>query len=177
LEKPLSGRHFLRYQDWVNKSQRIEELVSSLDLPLGGVSQAGRYHPCYLGYFECFNSQHYYEAHDVLEHLWLMQQRGARDYDFYKGLIQLAGGFVHLKLHHAEPLHPKHGRRLQPARRLFLRAVEHLLPYGEHYQGLDLIAPVTVARSFALLLEKESFSLNPWSPERAPRLPMPGGLD
>ena len=28
-------------------------------------------HPCYVGYFRCWNEQRYYEAHDVLEHLWL----------------------------------------------------------------------------------------------------------
>ena len=50
----------------------------------------------------------------VLEHLWLKEGRGAPDYAFYKGLIQLAGGFVHLKLQRSHPEHPKHGRRLLP---------------------------------------------------------------
>ena len=27
----------------------------------------------YLGYFDCFNRQHYFEAHEVLEALWLPQ--------------------------------------------------------------------------------------------------------
>ena len=31
----------------------------------------------YLGYFDCFNDQLFYEAHDVLEVLWLADRRGA----------------------------------------------------------------------------------------------------
>src|SRR5215472_14991615 len=50
----------------------------------------------YLGYFECFNRQLFYEAHDVLEELWLGQRRGPNG-AFYKGLIQLAGAFVHVQ--------------------------------------------------------------------------------
>jgi predicted metal-dependent hydrolase len=50
----------------------------------------------YAGYFECFNRGLYFEAHDVLEQLWLAQ-RGGRNDPFYKGLIQLAGAFVHLQ--------------------------------------------------------------------------------
>jgi predicted metal-dependent hydrolase len=41
----------------------------------------------YLAYFECFNRQQYFEAHQVLEPLWL-SQRGAPRERFYKGLIQ-----------------------------------------------------------------------------------------
>ena len=152
----------------MNKSDRIEAFVEEL-----GLAHGVDYDPCYLGYFECFNSQRYYEAHDVLEYLWLKDGREAPDYDFYKGLIQLAGGFVHLKLHYFSPRHPKHGKRLAPANRLFRRAVEHLIPYGEHHRGLDLIAPVTLARSYADLLDQSGLDLNPWSPDRAPRLPIP----
>lgn len=155
----------------MSKSERIESFISGLDCGAAGIKSD--HDRCYLGYFECFNSQRYYEAHDVLEHLWLKDGREAPDYDFYKGLIQLAGGFVHLKLQHASPDHPKHGKRLAPALRLFRRAAEHLTPYGEHHQGLDLIAPLTVANTFADLLEKGRASFNPWSPDRAPLLPLP----
>ena len=154
----------------MKKSARIESFIEGL-----GLVQTTSFDPCYLGYFECFNTQNYYEAHDVLEHLWLKDGRSAPDYAFYKGLIQLAGGFVHLKLQHANPTHPKHGKRLAPARRLLLRAVENIAPYGEHHHGLDLAAPLTLARSFAELLEKGGDSFNPWHPERAPRLPVPSG--
>ena len=50
----------------------------------------------YLGYFACFNRGWFYEAHDVLEELWLANRTGP-NYAFYKGLIQLAGAFVHLQ--------------------------------------------------------------------------------
>jgi predicted metal-dependent hydrolase len=56
----------------------------------------------YLGYFDCFNRQLFYEAHDVLEELWLADRRGA-DGDFYKGLIQLAGAFVHVQKNRRGP--------------------------------------------------------------------------
>lgn len=49
----------------------------------------------YLGFIDCFNSGSYYEAHDVLEDLWLGCRRQPMD-GFYKGLIQLAGAFVHV---------------------------------------------------------------------------------
>lgn len=56
----------------------------------------------YLGYFDCFNRQQFYEAHDVLEDMWLPAKRGA-DGDFYKGLIQLAGAFVHVQKNRPGP--------------------------------------------------------------------------
>jgi hypothetical protein len=37
------------------------------------------------------------------------------------------------------------------------------------------VAPLTLARSFAELLEKSHDTFNPWHPERAPRLPIPTG--
>ena len=43
------------------------------------------------GYFECFNRQWFFEAHDVLEELWLAGGKSGPNYAFHKGLIQLAG--------------------------------------------------------------------------------------
>ncbi len=48
-------------------------------------------HPNYRAYFTCWNQQRYYEAHDVLEQLWL--NKNSPDDDFFKGLIQAAGAF------------------------------------------------------------------------------------
>jgi predicted metal-dependent hydrolase len=151
----------------VKKTERIEEFVATL-----GVGGSKGLDSCYLGYFECFNSQRYYEAHDVLEHLWLREGRGASDYAFYKGLIQLAGGFVHLKLQHAQPEHPKHGHRLAPARRLFLLAATNLSPYGPRHLGLGLEHPVSLALTMVELLERDGV-VNPWNPSTAPHLPLP----
>src|SRR5262245_52833141 len=69
-----------------SKSNRIEELIQRF--------QGGPIDAYFLGYIECFNRQLYFEAHEVLEQLWLPQRSGP-DGDFYKGLIQLAGAFVH----------------------------------------------------------------------------------
>ena len=153
----------------MKKSERMGNLVGTLV----GAGNPSDFHPCYLGYFECFNDQRYYEAHDVLEHLWLKGGRGARDYAFHKGLIQLAGGFVHLRLQHAHPEHPKHGKRLHPARRLFLLAAGNLVAYGPRHLGLDLNVPVSLAEEYADLIKTGDFSLNPWSPETHPLLPLP----
>jgi len=56
----------------------------------------------YLAFFECFNRQMFYEAHEVLEKLWLPKRREPGSL-FYKALIQLAGAFVHLQKGRAAP--------------------------------------------------------------------------
>ena len=83
---------------------------------LGGCDRpavAVRAHPQLTGFIECFNRQAYFEAHDVLEELWLKTHSGHRD--FYKGLIQTAVAF--LKLQQGKP---------DPAVRLAQRAASHL---------------------------------------------------
>ncbi len=60
--------------------------------------------PQYLDYFHCFNQQCFFEAHEVLESLWLPQRDGPNG-PFYKGLIQLAGAFVHLQKNRFAPAH------------------------------------------------------------------------
>ncbi|MFZ4387312.1 MAG: DUF309 domain-containing protein [Chthoniobacterales bacterium] len=152
----------------MKKTDRIAEFMAGLEAqPAGGVD------PHLSGYFECFNSGCYYEAHDVLEHLWLGQGKDHPDYRFHKGLIQLAGGFVHLKLQFAHPDHPKHGQRLHPARRLFLLSITNLAPYGGRHQGLDLASLRSLAQETAALIEVGDFSVNPWSSDTPPRLRPP----
>jgi predicted metal-dependent hydrolase len=72
--------------------------------------------PHLIGFIRCFNQQAYYEAHDVLEELWLKTSGEQRD--FYKGLIQTAAVF--LKLQQNKP---------DPASRLAQRAASHLEKY------------------------------------------------
>jgi hypothetical protein len=55
-----------------------------------------RLDPEYVAFFECFNSQRFFEAHEVLEKLWLPKRQEPNG-TFYKGLIQLAGAFVHVQ--------------------------------------------------------------------------------
>lgn len=62
----------------MKKSERISSFVSGL-----GGDPASVLHPCYQGYFTCFNAAQYYEAHDVLEHLWLTSRDA--HFLFYKG--------------------------------------------------------------------------------------------
>src|SRR5271167_2014724 len=117
----------------MKKSDRITTFVAQMeahpDLPLD---------PHYLGYFKCFNDQLYYEAHDVLEHLWLKKKD--ENYHYFKGLIQVAGAFVHLQKKHLRPTHAKDGRRLRPASRLFKLAMHNLESYQPHYMHLDVEA-------------------------------------
>lgn len=145
----------------MGKQDRIAARTSTL-------KARGGYHPCYLEYFRLFNAQEYYEAHDVLEHIWLGSE-GER-YIFYKALIQFAGGFVHLQHHHREPSHRIHGRRLRPAGRLFRRSVELLDGFPADYDGIALNDVIAVALQTAAELESSSFATNPWHPDRAPRL-------
>jgi hypothetical protein len=76
-------------------------------------------------FIRCFNQQAYYEAHDVLEELWLKTRGEPRD--FYKGLIQTAAVF--LKLQQGKP---------DPAARLALRAAAHLEKYRPVCEDVDV---------------------------------------
>ena len=67
----------------------------------------------YLGYFACFNRQLFFEAHEVLEQIWLPQRHGPNG-AFYKGLIQLAGAFVHLQKNRSGPAAALAGQFAEP---------------------------------------------------------------
>ena len=90
--------------------------------------------PRYLAYFERFNRQEYFEAHEVLEGLWLETRDERRD--FYKGLIQTAAVF--LKLKQSKP---------EPAARLATRALALLTRYEPRYEGLDVSAVTRLLRA------------------------------
>lgn len=112
----------------------------------------------YLGYFECFNRQLYFEAHDVLEELWLAQRRGP-NYSFYKGLIQLAGAFVHLQKN-----------RLRPAASLFKLARANLNQYPPIHDRLDLAVVLKLIERWLQALESGNFQINPLTRENLPDL-------
>lgn len=145
------------------KAERMEAFVASLGM------DGAAHDPCYLGYFACFNAQEYYEAHDVLEHLWL-QGHADGNYAFYKGLIQLAGAFVHLKKQRARPDHPKDGRRMHPAVRLFRLAQKNLEAYRPLHLALDLEEINRLIDSRVAAIEASNFTQNPWHPDSAPIL-------
>jgi predicted metal-dependent hydrolase len=137
-----------------HKSPKIEALLA--DIPPGGL-----YARHYLGYFQCFNRQLYYEAHDVLEELWL-PIRGTPPARFYQGLIQVAGGFVHLQKN-----------RIAPAGRLFALALANFEVYPAHHAGIDLEAVRRLCREHRQAILDSGETLNPWSRERAPQLELP----
>ncbi len=149
----------------MKKADRIESFMRER---LPGETSHERF---FLGYFSLFNDQKYYEAHDVLEHLWL--KTSDQSYQFFKGLIQLAGAFVHLKKQYQHPEHATHSRRLRPAYRLFLAAEQNLAPFTAGYLGFNVADAIQLCRDYGQHLIENQYRTNPWKPETAPRLPMP----
>ena len=125
----------------------------------------------YLGYFECFNAGEFYEAHDVLEDLWL-ETRGQPDADFYKALIQLAGGFVHLTMHE-NPKWPAAGHRLRPAHRLLGKARDYLQNYPNPHHGFNVAAALSLIDQWHTQLEEGEFEVNPLHQHSSPPLDAP----
>jgi len=112
----------------------------------------------YLGYFELFNRQQFFEAHDVLEHIWLKDRHGPNG-AFYKGLIQLAGAFVHLQKN-----------RLRPAAALFKLALANLEKYPARHEQMDVTGVCRLIRKWLRDLEAAHFASNPLRAETVPAL-------
>src|SRR5258708_29641935 len=110
-------------------SRKSGKIAALVDAHRGQALEAN-----YLGYFDCFNRGLFYEAHEVLEELWLKEGRGP-NYAFYKGLIQLAGAFVHLQKD-----------RPRPSAALFKLARTNLEKYPGVHEQLDV---ATVLRLIA----------------------------
>ncbi len=123
------------------KSAKIAAIIESF---------AGRGRdPHYLAYFDCFNRRLFFEAHDVLEEIWLPQKHGP-DGAFYKGLIQFAGAFVHLQK-----------GRLSPALALFNLADTNLRPYGTSHHGLSMAQVSRILGHCREILQSSNFTVNP----------------
>lgn len=133
-----------------HKSARIAALVEAL--------QGQELDARYLGYFECFNRQLYYEAHEVLEDLWLPGRHHGNG-DFYKGLIQLAGAFVHLQKH-----------RLRPSAALFKLAQANLEKYPARHERLNLDAVQMLIGGWRRQLERGDYLVNPLTANNFPQL-------
>ncbi|MBI1840521.1 MAG: DUF309 domain-containing protein [Verrucomicrobia bacterium] len=133
-----------------HKSAKVAAITASLQ----GQDLDARY----LGYFECFNQGLFYEAHDVLEDLWL-EGRGGPDDGFYKGLIQFAGAFVHLQKN-----------RLSPAAALFRLSAKYLQPYAPWRQSLNVGAVLEQGRNWVSFLEAGSYARNPLTDADPPRM-------
>ena len=153
----------------MSKGERISQLMAELggdDVGPGQTDVAK--HPFYRAFFRCWNEQRYYEAHDVLEQLWL--KTDSSDADFFNGLIQAAGAFVHLQKQFEHPSHAKHSRRLSPAVRLFRLAEKNLSGFMPQHHGLDVPAFCQLLRASADQIVASDYKFNPWSPETAPKL-------
>lgn len=153
----------------MKKSARISAYVETLDAE----SSAGL-DPHYTGFFTCFNRGEYYEAHDVLEQLWLRTE-GA-DRPFFQGLIQIAGAFVHLRKQFLRPTHPKDGRRLRPAGRLFELGMRNVAPFAPVHHRLDVRALMALCEAQMSALVAGDYARNPWEPGRLPRVELGGAI-
>jgi predicted metal-dependent hydrolase len=133
-----------------NKGKRIAAMT--------GQFREGKLDPHYTGYFELFNQQKYFEAHDVLEHIWLADKHGPNG-AFFKGLIQLAGAFVHLQKN-----------RPQPAASLFKLVLANLGKYPPVHEHLNLKSICSLIGKWLDDLERTHFKMNPLTPMNAPKL-------
>ena len=153
----------------MNKRERISQWVAEATGENVNPTQVDvERHPYYLAFFRCWNEQRYYEAHDVLEQLWLKTK--SPDADYFKGLIQAAGAFVHLQKQLEHPLHAKHSRRLPPAVRLFRLAQKNLANFAPWHHALDVAALCKLLSRYADEIVASDYTINPWSPETAPTL-------
>lgn len=112
----------------------------------------------YLGYFDCFNRQLFFEAHEVLEALWLPGRTGPNG-NFYKGLIQLAGAFVHLQKN-----------RLRPAGALLELARANLAEYPARHEQLNVAEVRLLIGDWKVQIERGGFSVNPLTVQNRPQL-------
>ena len=119
--------------------------MSKSDHMQGLLQTAGASGPkgAYMAYFYFFNRQQFYEAHDILESLWLGDRKGPNN-EFYKALIQLAGAFVHLQK-----------GRVKPAVALFKLAASYLQKYPERHEGLDVAGVLKLSERWVTRLEAD----------------------
>lgn len=112
----------------------------------------------YLGYFDCFNRELFYEAHEVLEDLWLLDRKGP-DGDFYKGLIQLAGAFVHLQK-----------GRLQPSVALLRLARHNLHRFPTTHYQLNISEVLELTEDWEVRVSRRGDDSSANDPWRYPKL-------
>jgi predicted metal-dependent hydrolase len=156
----LSGRDgWIRvyYAFVTGKSDRIAKLID----PFRGRGLDARY----LAFFDLFNRQLFFDAHDVLEELWLAQGKGP-NHAFHKGLIQLAGGFVHLQK-----------GRLRPAASVLKLAERNLSGYVPVHDRLDVAGVIGMTQRFLRCLEESQFEANPMADLNMPKIQLLNELD
>ena len=125
---------------------------------MAGQFHGGKLDPHYTGFFELFNQGKYFEAHEVLEHIWLEDRNGPNG-AFHKGLIQLAGAFVHLQKN-----------RPRPAASLFKLALANLEKYPRQHERLNLEVTCGLIKTWLSDLDRADFKINPLTATNAPEL-------
>ena len=98
-----------------------------------------------------------------------MQDRHGPEGNYYKGLIQFAGAFVHLQKH------TEQRPRLRPAAALFKLSRANLRPYPAVHRQLEVSRVLAVIEDWLMRLETNNFSINPLEDGNAPRLELVGG--
>jgi uncharacterized protein len=138
--------------------QHKADKVAALIKPFEGRGLDARY----LGFFACFNRHQFFEAHEVLEELWLPVRHGPNG-AFYKGLIQLAGAFVHVQ--HSRP---------GPALALLKLAQTNLQQFPAVHDGLAVGTVLQMIEAWIRTLASTGPALAPSGPFRADlQLPVP----
>jgi hypothetical protein len=94
----------------------------------------------------------------VLEELWLPRRAEPKGL-FYKGLIQLAGAFVHLQK-----------GRLRPADALFKLSRANLERYGPFHDRLDVKRVLELIGNWRRQLEEGTFDVNPLTLQNRPKI-------
>lgn len=110
------------------------------------------------GFIACFNSARFHEAHDVLEALWLRDRHGP-DGEFFKGLIQLAGAFVHVQK-----------GRMSPASSLLRLSRQRLAAYPTGHFRLDTQRVLGWIDEWLLRLTPQPCRIQAWSGGPWPQL-------
>jgi predicted metal-dependent hydrolase len=112
----------------------------------------------YFAFFECFNKGLFFEAHEVLEELWLPRRKDSNG-PFYKGLIQLAGAFVHLQK-----------GRPGPAAALLKLANANLGRYGPVHDRLDVKGVLKMVTEWLRQVDQGKFDLHSLPSKSRPEL-------
>lgn len=150
------GGSAVRHWAWVRYGRGVSDRDRRIGEWVGPHAEAGS-RAYYLAYFDCFNRQRFYEAHEVLEELWRGKKGPNRR--FYQGLIQLAGAFVHFQKN-----------RLRPAVALLGLARENLQAYPAIHEGLSLEEVMAQIESWTNRVVAAGYGHNPYRQECAPRL-------
>ncbi|WHX50883.1 DUF309 domain-containing protein [Paenibacillus woosongensis] len=105
------------------------------------------YDPLYVAFLIYFNrDQDYFECHEVMEELWLKQDKDP----LYKGLLQVAVGLYHFR-----------NGNVTGGRKMMESAAQRLTPYPPDSLGINLAKLLDETRAYAAQLaeyEQSPFS-------------------